>query len=163
MLLVLSAIWLLWAGYKGDRGLVRTYLSRLNMLRWFLLALLVLHGVGAILAPQAARFDMLVDGGRQVLILLLLLLAVTVVLEPLTIPQRVVAFSRLLRPLAVFGVDADRVGRMLALALNEAFSLRENLRAGVGDAEHHAGLSRTERLIDTVARRCLAIEKQPLD
>ncbi len=156
-------MWLLWAGIQGNRGLFRTYLSRLKMLRWFLLALAVLHGAGAMLAPQPARLDMLVDGARQVLILLLLLLAVTVVLDPLTIPQRVVAFSRLLRPFAVFGVDADRVGRMLALALNEAFSLRENLRAGVDATEHHAGLSRTERLIDTVARRCLAIEKQPLD
>lgn len=162
-LLVLGGGWLLVAGIRGDRPLFVTYLQRLQTLRWFLLALVLLHGVGALLAPEAARLDMLLDGLRQVFILLVLLLAVTVVLEPLSIPQRIVAFSRLLRPLALVGVDSERVSRMLALALSEAFSLRENLRSGVDEAEHHAGLSRTERLVDVVARRCLAIENQPLD
>ncbi len=162
-LLVLTGVWLLWAGFRGNRDLYWTYLKRLQTLRWFLLALALLHGAGALLAPEAARISLLLDGTRQVLILLLLLLAVTLVLEPLTINQRIVAFTRLLRPLAVLGVDPERVSRMLALALTEAFSLRENLRAGVDEVEHHAALSRTERLIDIVARRCLAIEKQPLD
>lgn len=162
-LLLVAACWGAFAAWNWRRSVLSTFIQRIHSLRWFLLALLLLHGAGAVLAPEAARGELMLGGLRQVLVLLLLLFAVTLVLEPLSVPERIRAFSRLLAPLRFIGIAPERIGRMLTLALEEAFSLRENLQTGVYETEQHAGMSRSQRLVDTVARRCLAIENSALD
>lgn len=135
--------------------------QRVSALRWFLVALVVLHGVGAWMMPADARVDVLLDGGRQVLVLLTLLTAVTLVLEPLNLGQRIAALEGLLMPLRPVGVDAERIGRLMALSLQDAFQLRRQLIGEVEPAE--AGIDadvqgRVSRIVDVVARHCLDIE-----
>lgn len=147
----------------------------MQALRWFLLALLILHGAGLWWAPAGARLPIALEAARQLGVLITLVVAVTAVLEALTVAQRIRAFSALLTPLRPLGLAPERVGRMLAWALEDAQGLREQLQqarrsaateAGerpAGGTEQAAGArpGALAQAIDRVATLCLEIERMP--
>lgn len=164
----LAGLTIAWAAYglsihwqNRELHLPKVYGHRLLTLRWFFLALLVLHGLGAVWGPRGEELAALLAFVRQVLVLVLLMLAVTVVLEALNVAQRVRVFSLLLRPLSPLGLNPKRVGAMLAVALSEAFELRKNLKTTVIQTEGAAGLRHVDRVVQTVANQCLQIERVP--
>lgn len=144
---------------KPELHLPNLYGQRLQSLRWFFLALLILHGLGAVWGPAGMELDSALSALRQVLVLMLLMLAVTVVLEPLAIPQRIHVFSVLLQPFTALGLDSQRTGAIMAVALSEAFELRAVLKERVNEAETTAGMSHTARAVDAVAQQCIRIEQ----
>lgn len=164
MLLLLGGGWLGYMVMAGRSPVLPVVGSRLLGLRWFFVALILIHGLGAVWAPESARVDLLLGGARQVLVLMVLVLAVTVVLEPLSIDQRIGAFTRLLRPFRPLGLDPQRVGGMLAVALDEALRLRQSLAADVADESGDqpgspgANDGRIGRIVDQVARHLWQIE-----
>lgn len=164
LLLLLGGGWLGYMVMARRSHVLPVVGNRLMGLRWFFVALVVIHGFGAAWAPENARVDLLLAGARQVAVLMVLVLAVTVVLEPLTIDQRIRAFTRLLRPFRPLGLDPQRVGGMLAVALHEALQLRQTLAADVANesgaqtSRPASGDGRIARIVDQVARHLWQIE-----
>ncbi|MES0874464.1 hypothetical protein [Sinimarinibacterium thermocellulolyticum] len=118
------------------RALAADALARLRAgvfrLRWLLLAILVLYGgftPGEPLAPALPGLSRegLTEGLRRALVLIDLMLAVYLLLALTSTAQLVMAVRTLLRPLRVFGVDPDRVGLRIALALDRVSSLERRL------------------------------------
>lgn len=146
-----------WAAYLHgwQSSSWRAFFQRLGALRWFLLALLVLHGVSVVTSAPAVRWELAQAGLRQVLVLLTLLLGVVAVLEPLTLAQRVAALTALFRPLAFVGLEPQRLGAMLALALEQAQDMRRQLLS----RPRAAGW---KGLVDALANLCVELETQTL-
>lgn len=128
-LTIILVLGLAWAGYLHWRqpSLWPVFFQRLRTLRWFLLALLVLHTVTVVSSAGSVRWELAQAGLRQVAVLLTLLLGVVAVLEPLALAQRIAALTALFRPLALLGLKPQRVGAMLALALEQAQDMRRQL------------------------------------
>lgn len=148
---------LAWAVYvQGRRSqLWPVFFARIVSLRWFLLALLILHGVTVLSSPNELRWELAQAGLRQGVVLLTLLLSVVAVLEPLSLDQRIAALAALFRPLAVLRLQPQRVAAMLALALEQAQDMRRQL------------LSRPrgggwKGAIDALAALCWELESQEI-
>ena len=151
--LCLSAVWAVYASYRG-LSVWQEFFQRLRWLRWFLLALLLLHGGSALSAPPMVRMELALQALQQMLVLLLLLLAVSAVLGPLDVQARIQAFSHLLAPFRSLGWEPERIGRMLALALSEAMEQR------AAWAQAGASGGGVQGVVDRVATACLRIEEQ---
>jgi hypothetical protein len=106
----------------GGQGALRELLAGMARLRWLLLALLVLHlgfTVGEPVhetLPGISR-EGLFEGTRRGLVLLDLVAAVQVLLRPLGAAQTAAGLVRVLAPLRLLGLPADRIGLRLGLVL----------------------------------------------
>jgi energy-coupling factor transporter transmembrane protein EcfT len=107
--------------------------SGLWRLRWLLLAIFVLYGgftPGEPLLPAMPGLSRegLAEGLRRALVLIDLLVMVYLLLALTPTPQLVLAVRVLTQPLRLVGVDPDRVGLRIALALDRVSSLQQRLR-----------------------------------
>lgn len=108
-------------------------------LRWLLLAIFVLYGgftPGEALLPAFPGLSRegLLEGLRRALVLIDLLIMVYLLLAVTPTPQLVMAVRVLLRPLRIAGVDPDRIGLRIALALDQVSGLQQRLRTPVEPA-----------------------------
>lgn len=128
-------------------------LQGLQRLRWLLLAIFVLYGAFTPGTPLFAALpglsaDGLSEGARRALVIVNLLVLVYLLLAVTPIVDLVPAIQRLLSPLRPLGIDAQRIGLRLALALDNVQRMRVQLAAGAGNAS----------LLDRAAAVIVAIE-----
>ncbi len=114
-------------------------LQGLQRLRWLLLAIFVLYGAFTPGTPLLAALpglssEGLSEGARRALVIVNLLILVYLLLAVTPIAELVLAIQMLLRPLRPFGVDAQRIGLRLALALDTVQRLRVQIGASAKGA-----------------------------
>ncbi|WP_370308353.1 hypothetical protein [Sinimarinibacterium flocculans] len=106
-------------------------------LRWLLLAIFVLYGgftPGEPLLPALPGLSRegLAEGLRRMLVLVDLLVLVYLLLAVTPTTQLVVGVRVLLAPLRILGVEPERVGLRIALALEAVSGLQQRLRGDAG-------------------------------
>lgn len=124
-------------------------------LRWLLLAIFVLYvgftpGEPLWSALPGLSREGLAEGLRRALVLIDLLLAVYLLLALTAVAELVAAIRMLLAPLRPLGVDPQRIGLRLALALDGIGEMEGRLR---GYARAPGGWARAARLIEEIERK----------
>jgi energy-coupling factor transporter transmembrane protein EcfT len=118
-------------------GLARSALTQLGgglwRLRWLLLAIFVLYGGFSPGEPLLAALPGLsregvFEGLRRAVVLIDLLVLVYLLLALTTVPQLVIGLQLLLAPLRLGGIDPQRIGLRVALALDGVAALQARLQ-----------------------------------
>lgn len=131
-LTVLAVLFLASYRFNAANALTRLAHGMLH-LRWLLLAIFVLYGAFTPGTPLMAELpglsiEGLGEGARRGLILVNLLILVYWLLAVTPTAELLMAIELLLRPLRLFGLDSQRVGLRLALALETVDQLRARTR-----------------------------------
>jgi energy-coupling factor transporter transmembrane protein EcfT len=116
-----------------DTAAVARLRNGVSRLRWLLLAIFVLYagftpGTPILEVTPGISREGLLEGLRRALVLIDLLVMVYLLLAVTPINQLVAAIHTLVRPLKPLGVDPQRVGLRLALALDQVNQMHTRLR-----------------------------------
>ncbi len=128
---LLLSSYLLAAGH--DAAAVSRLRNGVSRLRWLLLAIFVLYagftpGTPVITALPGISREGLLEGLRRALVLIDLLMMVYLLLALTPVNELVAAIHTLVRPLRPLGIDPQRVGLRLALALDQVNQMHMRLR-----------------------------------
>jgi len=116
-----------------DHTAVARLRNGITRLRWLLLAIFVLYagftpGTPVVEAAPGISREGLLEGLRRALVLIDLLVMVYLLLAVTPIHELVAAIHTLVRPLKPLGIDPQRVGLRLALALDQVNQMHARLR-----------------------------------